>query len=385
MFKGLEIVPLLKKYIRGLELSIAEKEAVEEWIAESDSNRATFQYLTDDYLLAFDLLEFEESNSTTEQQLEKFNKLVEDPKPSRIWLHLVSAAAVLFIISISVWIYRYYQSNKIIDSEVVIGNLSEDILPGTDKAALTFEDGKVIELIGDKKTIKVDDQGTSYLDGTSISTNKVQYATLTTPRQGQYKVTLPDGTKVWLNAESSLKYPTKFSSAKRYVELKGEGYFEVAHDRTKPFIVASNGQQVKVLGTKFNINSYDNEASLLTTLVSGSVELSSLQSKEFVKLKPGEQANLVNDGFDIKSVDTEPFTAWTKNEFQFNGANLQEVLRQLERWYDIHVDYSHIPKDIVVYATISRDKKLSTVLYSLEKISSLKFQLNKGRRLEINE
>ncbi|MCL1666550.1 DUF4974 domain-containing protein [Elizabethkingia ursingii] len=216
------------------------------------------------------------------------------------------------------------------------------------------------------------------------SPNKVQFATLSTPRRGQYKVTLSDGTKVWLNAESSLKYPAKFAGSERYVELQGEGYFEVANNIAKPFIVASNGQQVKVLGTKFNINSYANEPTIRTTLLSGQVELLSSRNKATVVLNPGQQAKLVRDGFEVRSVETDAFIAWTANEFRFKGASLQDVFRQVERWYDVEVDYSNIPA-IKVNGTISREKKLSSVLYALEKITDLQFNLSKGRRIQIKK
>lgn len=386
IFEELTIVPLLTKYIRGEELTVLEKKTIDVWIAESKSNEIVFEQLQDDEQLAAAFVDFKIAESTTEEGLQKIHGLLNRRKSRQKWsMYMRTAAAVLLMISISVWLYRYYQSDKILPSEQTATHISDDVLPGTDQATLTFDDGKVIELVGDKKAIKIDDRGISYIDGTSISVDKVKFATLSTPRKGQYQVTLPDGTKVWLNAESSLKYPTQFSSSERFVELQGEGYFEVVHDRAKPFIVASNGQQVKVLGTTFNINSYDNEPGTRTTLLSGSVELSTISNKKTIKLKPGQQGRLVNDGFDVKTVDTKPFTAWTSNEFQFQGTTLQEVLRQLERWYDIEVDYSQIPNDIQIQATISRDKKLSTVLYSLEKISNLKFQLNKGSRLQITK
>ncbi|WP_181390548.1 FecR family protein [Sphingobacterium athyrii] len=385
LFDGFEITELLHKYITGQKLASWEKEFLEDWIEESEANQAIFQHLLDQHRLAADLVELKESGSTTEAELDKFNKILDEPAPVRIWFRLMTAAAILFTISISGWLYKYYQSDKVLSTEEAITTtISGDILPGTDKATLTFEDGQIINLSGTKKAIKIDEQGTSYQDGTSISANKVQFATLSTPRRGQYKITLPDGTKVWLNAESSLRYPTKFTDKKRYVALQGEGYFEVTEDKTKPFIVASNGQEVKVLGTKFNINSYSNEATIRTTLVSGRVELTSSRDKAMVTLVPGQQARLVNDGFAVNSVDTEPYTAWISNEFQFKGATLQEVLRQVERWYDVEVDYSNLP-NIKVNGTISREKKLSSVLYALEKITDLQIKLSKGRRIVIKK
>ncbi|MFS4474604.1 FecR family protein [Chryseobacterium sp. T20] len=256
-----------------------------------------------------------------------------------------------------------------------------DIDPGKDQATLTFDDGRVIDLDG--KTVKIDADGTTYVDGKTVSQASVQYATLTTPRKGQYKTVLADGTQVWLNAESKLKYPTKFTGKERSVELQGEGYFEVTHKPDKPFIVISGDQKLKVLGTKFNINSYDNEPAIITTLVSGSVVLTSKQDDKPVLLQPGQQGKLTAQSsvFTINNVDTEAFTAWTVSDFQFDGTSLKEVFRQLERWYDIDVDFSTIP-DTKVVGTINREKKLSSVLHTLEKITDLQFKVT-GRRVQI--
>ena len=383
ILEELKIVPLLTKIVRGEDLTVLEEKTVEVWLNQSSANKVFFDQLKDQEHVALELLKRDAADSTTTEELQKLHSLIARNRPTSLWRYWLTAAAVLFTISISLWLYKYYQSDKIFPTEVATATITEDVLPGTDKATLTFEDGQVINLAGNKKAIKIDEQGTSYMDGTAIS-NKVQFATLTTPRKGQYKVTLPDGTKVWLNAESSLRYPTKFTANNRSVELQGEGYFEVADDKAKPFIVASNGQQVKVLGTKFNINSYSNEPAIKTTLINGKVELLNSRNKETVTLNPGQQARLVSDGFAVNSVDTEPFTAWTVNEFQFKRAPLQEVLRQVERWYDVEVDYSNIP-NIKVNGTISREKKLSSVLYALEKISDLQINLSKGRRIEIKK
>ena len=384
LFDGFEITELLHKYITGQKLPYWDREFLEDWIEESESNRAIFQQLVDQHRLASDLVELKESGSSTDDELAKFNKILDKPEPMGIWFRLMTAAAVLFTISISVWLYKYYQSDKILPTEVATTTLSGDILPGSDKATLTFEDGQVINLAGNKKAIKVGEQGTSYQDGTAISPNKVQLATLATPRRGQYKVTLSDGTIVWLNAESSLKYPAQFTENERVVELTGEGYFEVAHNAKKPFIVNARHQKLKVLGTKFNINSYENETAIQTTLVSGKVELTNTQNITPVLLKPGQQGELfsLSSVFLVNNVDTEIFTAWTRNDFQFKGTPLKEVLRQVERWYDVEVDYSNIPA-IKVNGTISREKKLSSVLYALEKITDLQIDLSKGRRIQV--
>ena len=209
---------------------------------------------------------------------------------------------------------------------------------------------------------------------------KARYARLTTARKGQYKLTLPDGTAVWLNAESSLRYPLTFTGKERVVELQGEAYFEVKHNAQKPFIVQTPNQRLKVLGTVFNVSDYPNEEQTVTTLVQGKVSLSSPLSQGEQVLHPDKQAVLNQRGYQIADVDVRAFTAWKENEFRFKATPLPEVMRQLERWYDLDIDYAQVPKDIRIHALIRRDKKLSSVLYALEQTTNIKFR-REGRRL----
>lgn len=381
ILEELKIVPLLTKIVRDEELTFLEEKTVEVWLNQRSSNRIFFEQLKDKEHVAIELLNRDAAHSTTAEELQKLHSRINKNHPKPIVRYWLAAATLIFTISISLLIYRYVQSNKIVQNEIITASSVSDIEPGKEQATLTFDDGQVINLEG--KTVKTDANGIIYVDGKTVSQSRMQYAIISTPRKGQYKTILPDGTQVWLNAESKLKYPTQFNSDERLVELQGEGYFEVAHNASKPFIVVSNDQRVKVLGTKFNINSYANEPTILTTLVSGSVELSDPRTKSSVKLRPGQQGKLLSSGFDVYPVDAENFTAWTSNEFQFKGVALVEVLRQLERWYDLDVDYTDIP-NVKVHGTISRDKKLQSVLYALEKITDLQFKVT-GRRIQITK
>lgn len=379
ILEELTIVPLLVKLVREEELTVLEQKTVDIWLNQRDSNKQFFEQLKNEKHVAVELLDYEAAASTTSDELQKLHARMDQGKSKSMLRYWLSAAAIIFTISFSVFLYRYFQSDALVQNQVVSNTM--DIEPGKDQATLTFADGQVVRLEGNN--VKTDQDGITYVDGQTISTNPSQYAILSTPRKGQYKTILPDGTIAWLNAESNLKYPTKFTGSDRRVELEGEGYFEVAHNPAKPFIVVSKGQQVKVLGTKFNINSYTNEAQVLTTLVSGSIELSSAAHAKAVRLKPGQQATVRDGKLEVQQVDPESFTAWTVNEFRFDDTPLTQVLRQLERWYDIDIDYNHVPKT-TVYGTISREKKLSDVLYALEKITDLKFKTT-GRRLQIKE
>lgn len=380
-FDELTIVPLLTKYVQGEELSALERKTIELWIEKSAHNRAVFEELQNQEQVARNLVDFDIAQSQTEDSLHMLHALLDKRKSASLWKRWLVAAAILFAVSISIMLYLNFRTSNS-QPTVTASASGEDILPGKDQATLTFDDGRTIELTHQAVTVNGD--AILYADGTEVASTTMKYATLSTPRKGQYKITLADGTRVWLNAESSLKYPAQFSQDKREVELKGEGYFEVAHDKARPFIVTTGGQEVKVLGTRFNINAYNNEPHILTTLVEGSVQLSDIAHKTTLLLKPSQQAIYTSGRFDVNTLDTEPYTAWTENEFSFRGASMGEVLRQLERWYDIEVDYSNVPTGLEVSASLKRDKKLGSVLQILEKATDIHFEL-KGRRLRIRE
>lgn len=254
-----------------------------------------------------------------------------------------------------------------------------DIEPGTNRAVLTLDDGKSFDLLDTSEGIQTSTTGITYSDGTSITDSKnVKFASLTVPRKGQYQVTLSDGTKVWLNAESSLRYPVTFTDKERIVELQGEGYFEVAHDKSRSFKVKSARQIVQVLGTIFNIKAYSDELSTTTTLVSGSVKLTVGDLSETI-LNPNQQAVASDSGFEVNQVDVMQYKAWKDGEFRFRASSLPEVIKQLERWYDLEVDYNTIPKNIKVNVSIARDKKLSSVLKVLSEISGITFKVQERR------
>jgi len=169
--------------------------------------------------------------------------------------------------------------------------------------------------------------------------NLILINTVTTQRKEQYHLTLADGTNVWLNAASSIKYPTAFTGNERRVEITGEAYFEVAHNKDKPFLVTTNGQTVEVLGTHFNINAYDDEIGVKTTLLEGSVKVN--KNGKTAMIKPGQQAIVLDNeqSIEIKEADTEQAIAWKNGFFDFKDANIQDIMRQLSRWYDVDVRY----------------------------------------------
>ncbi len=282
---------------------------------------------------------------------------VEEEKPivrKLIWFR-VAAAILLLITGAGIYFAFYRNSPK---EKVAIVNESptfEDVMPGSDKATLTLSTGQQLSL-NDTTTatirdgsldIKNNNGQLSYMGATVVTTNMVS-----TPNGGQYKLTLADGTKVWLNASSSITYPTAFKSATREVSITGEVYFEVSPNRQQPFIVKSRGEEIKVLGTRFNVNTYENEPESKTSLVEGSVSIGNKV------LKPGQA--YINGN--VITTDLEQDLSWKNGYFNFAGTDLQTLMRQFERWYDIKVNYRGKAPAYKFHGELDRGLKLSEVL-----------------------
>jgi ferric-dicitrate binding protein FerR (iron transport regulator) len=241
-----------------------------------------------------------------------------------------------------------------------------DAAPGGDRATLTLADGTMIHLDsaqngvvgrqGNEQLVKSKDAQLAYRqqgDEQRAANPSIQYNLLTTPRGGQYRLVLPDGSKVWLNAATSLRYPTSFTGQERVVELRGEAYFEIAENAVMPFKVnvlrgpapEPHPLQITVLGTHFNVMDYEDEPTINATLLEGAIKVQ--KDKSGVVVRPGEQARLDKSGqLSVSAADTEEATAWKDGMFRFNGAGIEQVMRQLSRWYDVEVVYVNgIPKD----------------------------------------
>ena len=259
-------------------------------------------------------------------------------------------------------------------------SLIANVIPGANKAVLTLSDGSKVTL--DSAGSRVIQQGTTAIrqKGGQLkydaphSAAAVQYNTLTTPRGGQFQVTLPDGTQVWLNAASTLHYPTAFTGSERLVEVAGEAYFEVANNASQPFKVKTKGVEVTVLGTSFNVNAYADEPTIQTTLLKGSVKLSA--SNNQVLLKPGQQATLATDnGFNINEVNPNDAIAWKNGYFLFKNERIESVMRTIARWYDVDVTYQGDVKQQRLGGTVSRYEELEDLLRTIELTKSLKFKV----------
>ncbi|MFA6945579.1 MAG: FecR family protein [Pedobacter sp.] len=317
------------------------------------------------------------------------------------YLKSISVAA-LILLTITTGIY-FYSNRKIAETEQFAEiDVKNDILPGYNKAILTLSDGSKISLDdaangllasqGNIAITKTDNGQIVYeknnSDKSKLISNRSVINTIQTPKGGKYKVRLPDGSKVWLNSASTLSYPTSFNGNERKVHLKGEAYFEIAPNKKVPFRVESDNQIVEVLGTHFNINSYDDEDYIKTTLLEGSVKVilnSRSDARDNTKLlKPGEQSltNSSRPGIRIENADTEKAIAWKNGYFKFKNTPIREIMREVERWYDVELVYEgKMPTDEFT-GFISNDVKISAVLKIMEESGGVKFSV-KGKKLKV--
>ncbi|HEX8024084.1 FecR family protein, partial [Mucilaginibacter sp.] len=309
-------------------------------------------------------------------------------RKKRYWPGYAAAASILLCLSVSFYFYRQPKQQNLVKNNIV----KNDFLPGSNKAVLTLANGAKLSLTGGSKGLlarqgvtsinKKEEGKVEYRpaadDLTVVKPAGIMYNTVTTPKGGQYQVALPDGTKVWLNTASSIRFPTAFNGNNRQVEITGEVYFEVAKNKEKPFIVTSGSQKVTVLGTHFDINAYADEKVVKTTLLEGSVKVTT--GSGMVLLKPGQQSQLNTENKLIVSndIDTDEVIAWKKGYFQFNKADIQTIMNQISRWYDVEVKYEGQVEPGHYYGKISRNVNASKVLKVLE-LSGMHFTIEGGK------
>ena len=275
---------------------------------------------------------------------EKINQYEKGNRLRRMWLRVAAAAVILMMLSFG--LFKIF--NKQISYQHTLSKL-KSVTPGGNNAILTLANGKQIVLnnsrngllvnLGNITVSKANNGQVIYkVIGSAKNTLRVSYNTITTPNGGQYEVILPDGSKVWINSSSSLKYPTQFTGKERDVELNGEGYFEVAKNKLMPFKVSSHGQTVEVLGTHFNINAYTDEPGIKTTLLEGSVKVTAMGTEKPQLLIPGQQAIFNKGGIMVSDADTAQAVAWKNGLFYFKDADVASIMRLLARWYNLKID-----------------------------------------------
>lgn len=361
-----EAKEFLSKYEAG-NCNDFEKALVEQWLFQFNQEQVGW---SDERLTA---VRQEVWQKLPQQQVRQINW----------WPRVAAAASILICLSIGFYLLKYRST------ELTKVNLqAASVLPGGNKAVLTLGNGKQIVLTTAKNGQLAVEGGAAInktADGNlvynSAQSDRVSdaliYNTINTPKGGQYHLTLADGTGVWLNAASSIKYPAVFTGNKRSVEITGEAYFEVAHNADKPFRVTFNEQTVEVLGTHFNINAYADEPKTKTTLLEGKIKLAKVGYTAV--LSPGQEANLAAGGYQVKEADLEQAIAWKNGLFHFDNTDVKTLMRQVSRWYDVEVAYDGKTTDYKFAGDLRRNTNLADLLQILEQ-GGIHFRIE-GRKL----
>lgn len=382
-----QVSRLILGHLKGT-LSVAETRELELWLAAAPQNRSLFNQLTAPGSLDEDL-----RNMATVETAAARKKLVAGLFPPAAQhytknmrvrrLQWWAAAAILLLLT---GIYTITHISLEQKSKLAVQHLPA-LAPGREGAILKLADGTeiVLDSLGNGVVARQDGTAVILKDGvlsytgSSGTAGVTAYNTMQTPKGRQFHLQLPDGSGVWLNAASSIHYPVAFDGRDRMVTITGEAYFEIAPNAAMPFIVQVAGKEtIQVMGTHFNVNAYDNEKSLNTTLLQGAIQVISGANK--VTLKPGQQAQLAGAITVADNADIGKVMAWKNGAFNFENASLEEVMRQLERWYDIEVIYEKGIPETYFMGEMSRGMNLNDVLTTLEK-TGVHFRMEEKRKL----
>jgi transmembrane sensor len=403
------IAQLMYRHLSGT-ISAPEAAELDGWVNQSDDHRLLFEEVNDheqlgSYIALMHPDEWAVIDASIAQKIREGIATKEEPARA-VPAHRVHflktaffryAAAILILIGVGTYLYITDQNEK--PAATTTFNplpVQNDVKPGGNKATLTLADGSKINLdsagngrLAQERGARIEKRGGQVVYVPILPARErpgvVVYNTMMTPRGGQYELTLPDGSQVWLNAESSITYPTAFTGNERKVTITGEAYFEVAKDKTKKFIVSVAGkQEVEVLGTHFNVNAYKEEPIINTTLLEGSVRIESNFVHTSLILKPGQQGQLTDRGLSLAAnPDIEQVMAWKNGAFNFDKMDITVALRQIERWYDVEVIYPNGVATKRLIGGMGRDLNLSEVLKVLEGVG-VKAEL-KDRKLYISQ
>lgn len=385
---------LLNKYLNK---NCSADELLEFYTMVNDpANKMEFKALLDDTITR--ITAEEQMDRAKQKQVLQYifaqNEILPDEKPAikRVKLFGSRAAAAAVLLVVGFGFYFYSNKHWLTDRQQVVAKVN-DAAPGGNKATLILANGKAINLSDAKTGVVIDATKLTYNDGTSVNDPEVKVAAfdahkqlaVRTPRGGTYHVILPDGTKVWLNAASMIKFPSIFADLKeRRIELSGEAYFEVVKNKSMPFVVKTDNQEVVVLGTHFNINSYNDEESVKTTLLEGSVKVLALNVENTGKtvvandgllLRPGQQSIKSNTKWRVVEANIEESMAWKDGYFQFNRADIKTIMRQLARWYDIDVKYEGNVPNLKFEGNIQKNLTLAQAFKILNK-SGVHFKIS---------
>ena len=361
-----------------------EQKILTAWREENEHNEAAFQRLMDTDRQALEyrrskLTDYRRPLNDMKRRLGLDESVTEEPRAQSVMIYkLISAAAVVLLLFGAAYYWRHAQPEPQTEQQTVIAKT--DITPGTTQAILSFDNGKQVQL-------GADNQLNNKAIAEVIKGEEIAFKNLTTPRGGEFKVVLEDGTEVWLNADSKLRYPETFEGDERRVEVTGEAYFKVAKNTEKPFYVVSGGQEVRVYGTEFNVHAYADEAMIFTTLVEGSISLRPVSgNKSELMLTPGKQAVFNKDDASatVRKVDTEVVTSWRSGVFVFEDQNLAQIMRTLSRWYDFEYEFADQKVASTIFmGSIPRYGSFAEVVEIFQKMGGIQLH-QRGRRVVIS-
>ncbi|MFD2556256.1 FecR family protein [Sphingobacterium tabacisoli] len=374
-------------------LSDNDCKILDNWLNQSEENRQLARSIADpDYLLRqyrdYDKIIIPSPKTIAAQEETQEQRL----PTRRIWIRYAAAIILFFTFTLFLW----KSTEKPSDAAEKFAEV-DNIYPAQNKATITLEDGRTLLLDQEESAIVIDQRKIAYADGSPLvdvekSKNKSTWMTLTTPVGSTYHIILSDGTKVWLNASSRLRYPDHFEGNQRLVELSGEAYFEVHKDPHKPFKVRSSRQEIQVLGTQFNVAAYDDEPIWRTTLVEGSVQVSNNRSGKQQTLAPSQQAVLNNEEIIRKHVDVDTEISWKSGKFSFDNKSFDQIMKEMGRWYGFEVIYeTEKPKNRMMGDAFRTDNlravlrflNNSGIHYRMEKSDSGKQRLVISKRKEV--
>ena len=357
-------------------ITTEEETVLNEWMAKN-GNKEIFESIVDHETRLNDFRRFLQIKNETAAAKEKFDALTTGQSGKakvfwwKRWPTYMAAASIILLCLIG---YKWFGGKKVAPgAKVPVVVQSNDVQPGQFKAKLTLDDGSTVVLDSFNKQIKQGNTSVVNKDGQLVyepqgKSEKALYNTWSTAKGQTYGTVLSDGSKVWLNSQSSIRYPVSFNGDIREVEIDGEAYFEVQKGK-RPFMVKTQDVAVEVLGTHFNVNSYSDEEAVRTTLLQGSVKVHTTSNNSITVLQPGQQASLNKQTKQLNKlddVDVDEAVAWRFGYFKFTNADLQTVLRQIARWYDVEVEYAGKVPRMDFLGKIPRTSNLSQVLATLE-------------------
>lgn len=371
---------LYEKYLSG-NCTSKEREAIEHYQDSIDLDK---HHWIKDQMGEQDLVK-----ETIHSEL--LNSIARQKRRQMIRIWYAAAAVILLILSSGLYFNNLKKKTNVI-AKTESPRFKNDVLPGDNRAILTLDDGSQINLDDAQNGVLASENNTDirktgsgqleYSTGDKLI-ETVKYNTLSTPMGGQYQLSLPDGSKVWLNSGSSIRFPTAFIGKERIIELKGEAFFDIRENKKMPFIVKTNmSMDIRVLGTQFNVMAYEDEKSINTTLLEGSVQL--LKESGTAFLEPG-QAAILNKGtgkIKVEAADVDEAVAWKNGYFIFSNENIESIMRKVSRWYNVEVDYQGNLSNKDFVGTISRDKNISEILKMLELTGAIHFKVD-GRRVTV--